>query len=672
MTSDLLSPLGPLFGPNFITITQNDETGREFQLEVYPDANNHMLRANGMPTHYYFVPQRVFLAKKQTSPADFDFGMTLFKGLLTGETTIGITDDVTTGGAVETGGSFCTFATTFAVPDSVIRGATKKLKQLDGIRPDEPNPELGIVTIVENNATIEVPDLIKVGPAKMPMFISAQGAGKGSIEATGISAFLVTCNELAAGAIVGSLKKGMSPFTVHYNLKQQFYINACQVEVKVDVDKVFEQFSVALSAGGFLGLDSISLSHAYQSTVTSGGISTKITMNNAVVDDALKKMIESQVEDIRKFALDMVKHEIFDFNPKPDTPATADRGFFSSIFGGSNVSMKSNYQKRSVHFTQTLEINGTIAVYDTKSGDLNDLEPAIKANLDKYLAVVDIGEYFKKLQVAATTNVNWDEALPDGTKLNDPITSIQLEVGYPDFSNSFGENKKPNPQFRGEGFHYVTGHKDQNRPSELILWNNKENGKEIVNIAFMKMQDPVPGWDVDEVILRKTIVYDPGDPRVELSNGGSTFTKEVRTKSHAPVITPDEVGYTFVKFMLSQRIPNAAISVTLVCKIGERTDRFNITAENEKNIIWEIFSDKYFNETAFTYELEVQVVGPDFTDPPVAYETKEPIKIDLPTGRIKYVNPVKLLLPPPPVDKIATINDYIKRFSSLIIEKNNI
>jgi hypothetical protein len=56
---------------------------------------------------------------------------------------------------------------------------------------------------------------------------------------------------------------------VHYNLKQQFYINACDIIVKVDVDKVFESFSVALSAGGFLGIDSLSFSSAYQSTVTS-------------------------------------------------------------------------------------------------------------------------------------------------------------------------------------------------------------------------------------------------------------------------------------------------------------------------------------------------------------------------------------------------------------------
>jgi hypothetical protein len=73
-------------------------------------------------------------------------------------------------------------------------------------------------------------------------------------------------------------------------------------------------------------------------------------------------------------------------------------------------------------------------VYDTKSGDLNDLEPAIRQNLDKYLAFVDVGDAFQKLQVAATNNVNWNETIGD-LKLNDPIQSLLIEVGYPNFSN---------------------------------------------------------------------------------------------------------------------------------------------------------------------------------------------------------------------------------------------
>lgn len=654
MSDALLTPLGPLFGPNFISIQQNDDTGKLFTLEVYPDANNNRLKPNGMPLHFYFVPREVFLAKKMTAPADFDFAMTVFKGLLTGEITLGITDDVTAGGAVETGGSFCTFSTTFAIPESVIRGAIKQLRQHENLAPNQPDPELGMVPIVENNVTIEVPDLVHVGAGKMPFFINAQGTGRGSLEANGISTFLVTCNELAAGAIAGALKKGKSPFTVHYNLKQQFYISACDVIVTVDVDKVYQSFSSALSAGGFLGIDSLSFSSAYESTVTSGGISTQVTMNGAVVDADTKKMIETQVEDMRKFAMDLVKHEIFDFTPAPDTPASTQRSWFSSIFGGFSVSMKSNYQKRAVKLTQTLKLNESIAVFDTKSGDLNDLEPAIRTDLDKYLAEIDIGDFFRKVQVAATTNVEW----ADGALAADPINSIQLEVGYPDFTRPLGDGGKANPQFRGEGFHYLTGHKDQLRPAELIRWDNQENGKEIVNVAFLKLTEPMPDWDVDEVVLRKTIVFNPGDPRVELASGGSVFVSEVKTKAHAPVITPDEVGCVRVHFSLGKTLP-AAIGMILTCKIGTRTDTIAVPKGTQGTIAWEIYSDKYIGETAASWEVEITASGPAFTDDDVVYKSPAPVPLALPTGRSKYVT-CQLTLPSAPADKVETINRYIK------------
>jgi hypothetical protein len=651
MTNELLAPLGPLFGPNFFVVTINDETGRPFSLEVYPDANNPALRSAGLQQHFYYVPQRVLLAKKQSAPTDFDFGVTVFKGLITGEDTLG-------GGAAgdqEAGGGFCTFSTTFAVPDSVIAGAIQHLKQQD---PGQPEPALGIITIISNDVTIEVPPL-QGGPA-VPMFINAQGNGKGSIEGAGISAFLVTMNEFAAGVIAGSLKQGKSPFTVHYNLKQQFWITDCQVIVRVDLDKTFDQFSAALSAGGFLGIDSVSLNFAYQSCITSGAITTDIKTNNATLapDDPLKKMIDSQVEDMRKQAFDLAKHEIFDFTPTPDTPATADRGFFSSVFGGSAVSMKSNYQHRGLHVEQTLTVSGSIAVYDTKSGDLSDLEPEIRAHLDRYLAIVDIGEFFKKIQVAASANINFSEALPDGTTLRDPVKFAQVEVGYPDFDNPLGPDGKANPQFRTQGQHYTIGHHDP-RVSDIAEWN-QDNPTDIINIAFLKLAESMGGFNPDEVIIRKTIAYDPDDPRVELSTGGSTFFREDRVKDHAPIITADEVGYVYVKFVLDRPIKTDAITMTLTCTIGARKNVLTITKTNFTNVIWEIFSDKFIAATSFTYDLQVEVVGPNFTDDPVKFGTPSPIVVPLPTGRVKYISPLILPLPPIPPDKIDTINRFVR------------
>lgn len=673
MANETLSALGPVFGPDFVMVTVNDDTGMQYQLEVYPDANNPILKANGLATQYYFQPQRVYLAKKQNSPADYDFGMTIFKGLLTSEGNIGVT--TTTGGEADAGGGFCSFSTTFAIPDSVIANVIKALKNKEygtppprifGLfvtEPSDPDPLLGIVPILENDVTLEVPPLASVGGANTPFFINAQGAGKGSIEASGISSFLVTCNQDAAGAIAGSLKNGVSPFTVHYNLKQLFYINACDIHIIVDVDKVFDQFSAALSTGGFLGIDSASLSAAYQSCVTSGAIKTIMHMNNAEIPDDLKKMIEGQVEEMRKTALDLVKHEIFDWTPTPDPPATTDRGFFSSIFGGSSISLKANYQKHSVHFEQDLTIDSTISVYDTVSGDLNDLEPAIKANLNKYLAIVDIGEYFKKLQVAATNNLNWSEKLSDGTDLADPITSAQVEVAYPDYPGSLGADNQPNLRTQSSGFHYTTGQNDQNRPESLAVWT-VDDPRDIINISFLRLDNPLTGWDTDQVKLRKTIVFNGSDPRVELANGGTTFVKEMITKIHAPVITRDEVGYVFVRFILDRVLPKDNITLTLTCRLGKRTDTITITRASQKNILWEIFSDKYLDTNSFEYDLQVEVTGPNFTDNPVQYQTAQSVVVPLPSGRIKYVNPLKLVLPAPPPDQVATINNYIKNYTS--------
>ena len=128
MSTEILAPLGPLLGPNVITVNVNDDTGRYYQLEVYPDANNPQLQAAGVATHFYFMPKQVYLARKATEPADFAFGMTVFKGLATTESTIGVTDAMAADGAVEGGGGFCEFSTTFAIPENVIQKAIQQLK----------------------------------------------------------------------------------------------------------------------------------------------------------------------------------------------------------------------------------------------------------------------------------------------------------------------------------------------------------------------------------------------------------------------------------------------------------------------------------------------------------------------------------------------------------------
>jgi hypothetical protein len=673
--NDFLSAAGPIWGPNFVTVSANDENGRLYQLQLYPDARNAELKAAGLAQQYYFQPGFCYVAKKLDSP-DYDFGMTVFKGLMTSETNVGVEVEETTNGTLEAGGGFCTFSTTFAVPESVLVNAVKKLKAGDhddpgerlahlfGIGDTDPDPRIGMIPVSESNVTIAVPELVQVGPAKSPMFISAQGSGKGSIEARGRNAFLVTCNQLAAGAIAGSLKTGAAPFVVNCELKEQFYIEACKVTVEVDVDKAYDSVSASVSTGGFLGITSASLNAAYSSLRTNGGITTKIEMNSGVLTPELKQWIETNVDDIRKKAWEMVKNDIFDWDPsKTDTPAAAgeSRGLIGGLFGGSSVALKANFQRRSVKYKEVIELNDTIAVVQNVDGDLNDMMPAVRAELDKYLAVIDIGEYFKKVQVAGMCSVDFDGALSNGTVLHDPIVSVQLEGAYPDYDRPLDDDGKPNLVTRGQGFHYTIAKKDPAGGIAPVVWT-ADNPKDIVDISWLRLDQDVDGWPADQVRLRKTLIYDGSDPRVDLSNGSLRVTFEEDTSEHAPILDAAAVGYVYVHFVLDRILPKDNVSILLKTAIGERTDTLTITRENQKNVLWEIFSDKFIDETSMTYELEVQVSGAGFTDDPVVWSTARPVTIDLPKGRVKYVNPLKLTLPPVPADKVATVNRYIAEY----------
>ncbi|MFG1798384.1 hypothetical protein [Nocardia sp. NPDC049149] len=676
--SDFVSGVGPLFGPNFVVVTVNDETGRQYSVQVYPDAHNPELRQAGQPTQYYFQPSRVYLARKHDTPEDYDFQMTLFKGLMSEETHISPADLAGT----ELGGGFCTFSTTFAIPESVIQGVIRKLKEGEHAAPggrlapffnyqrNDPEPRLGMVPVTNSTVVCSVPD-----PAIAGNFlkIGAQYSGKGSIEQHGISTFLVTCNLVAAGAIASALKAGTSPpFTVANTLQEAFYINGVTVQVTVNIAKVYDSFSAAVSAGSIFGISDIEAEYAYSSCVTNGGITTHITQNGAVLDDETKKWVTENVENMKKSAMELVKKEIFDWDPsKADSRATAGRGWFSELFGGASVSLKSQHHRREVDVTDELILDQTIAVGHTVSGDLNDLLPAVRAHLDRYLFVIDVGEFFKKVQVAGACMINFGEKLPDGTDLGDPIKAAQLEAGYPDWSRPV-EGGQPNLVMRAQGSHYVIGQTEPKGPARPAIWT-KENAKDFVDISFLRLDNEVPGWPTDQVKLRRKLIFDGQDPRVNLSpaiapHDPAIAEIEELTTSHGPILTASAVGYIFVRFLVHPMKLPPNVSVTITPTIGSDTyPPLSVTQGNQTNALWEVFSDKYVGAEKFTYTVTVVVDGPTFLDETVIYSSSAPVEVPVPQGRIKYVPQLHTPLPGAPADKAAIIRDYVNRAAAVVV-----
>ncbi len=670
--TDFVAGVGPLFGPDFVIVTVNDASGTSYGVQVYPDAHNPELRAAGLPTQYYFQPAQVYLARKQTSPQDFDFEMTLFKGL--GSEEANITPAELQGASTEMGGGFCTFSTTFAIPPGVIDAVVGKLKDREhdtppprlapyfNQQPGDPAPGLGIVPITDSSVICAVQDP-NVTDGKILM--TAQYSQKGSIEQQGIATFLISCNLFAAGEIASALKAGASPpFTVTNVLKEAFYINAVTAEVDVDVDKVYDSFSAAVEAGGFLGIDDISASAAWSSCITSGGVTTHLTQDGTVLDPATAKWVNDNVDDMKKTAMDLVKQEIFNWDPaKADSKATTSgRGWFSEFFGGAAVSLKSDHERKGVHFKQTLVLDETRSVEQAVTGDLNDLLPAVRADLDKYLFVIDIGEFFKKVQVVGKCLVNFGEKLPDGTDVSDPLVAVQLEAGYPDFDEPV-VNGQANLEMLAQGEHYVAGQIAPNGPVAPAIWK-AGNADDYISFSFLRLDNPVPAWPQDQVKLRRQLIFNGDDPRVNLSpkiapNDRAIAEIEQIGTDHSPILTASDVGYVFVRFDVRPLLLPPNIVVTITPTIGQDTyAAIVVTAASITNAIWEIFSDKYFAQSTISYTMTVEVDGPQFTDDPVVYSTPGPVTAFVGAGPLKQAS-VVAHLPDAPADKLDQINRYI-------------
>jgi len=676
--SDFVAARGPIWGADFVTVTV-EQDGTQYALQVYPDANNPALRAAGLQTQYYFQPAEVYLAKRSDGSGDYDFGMTLFKGLLTSATDVGVTS-----ADQEMGGGWLAFSTTFAVPPEVLTAAVAQIQsgghtppaqtvaQYFNYQNGDPTPLLGIIPISEDDVTLNVADLTKATPG---MFIEAASVNKGSIEAQGINAFLVTCNQWAAGAIASGLTAGGAPpFTVECDLHEQFWMDACTVTITADADKVYDSMSAALSASGFLGITSASLQAAYMNMQTSGVIQTTIVMDSGMLTAAQQTWIQQYVDNVQSDFWNMVKSAIFAWDPTKSDPtgtATASQGPLASLFGGASVSLKADYQHEGVVLTNQLILEGPISVSQTISGDLSDLMQAVKADLNAYLAVVDIGQYFEKVQVAATSAVQFSGVLADGTNVGNPLASVQLVASYPDFNQPTNSDGTPNLVASAQGYHYTIG-QTQTPPAAAapIIWTQADSA-DAVSTAWLRLASDEPSWPAGQVQLTQTLVFDGNDPRVDLASGGVTWSSTTLTSTNlAPILVASAVGYLYTHFILDRLLPTPNITLTVTLVLGgpapapTRTDTLTITSQNQRNILWEIWSDKYFGVTSFSYSIQVEVTGPDFTDNPVVWQHAEPVQVDIPAGRIKYLNPAVLSLPPCPANQVATVNQYITGYAN--------
>ncbi len=114
-----------------------------------------------------------------------------------------------------------------------------------------------------------------------------------------------------------------------------------------------------------------------------------------------KSIIDKQVSDMQTNAWNLVKWKFSTGSPTRRSGQRRQRDR-----NGVAVQPEGKTTSSAACLTQNWILNETVTKLDGKDGTLTGLEPAIQKNLDKYLSIIDIGQYFHFL-VAATPNIDF-------------------------------------------------------------------------------------------------------------------------------------------------------------------------------------------------------------------------------------------------------------------------
>lgn len=87
-----------------------------------------------------------------------------------------------------------------------------------------------------------------------------------------------------------------------------------------------------------------------------------------------------------------------------------------------------------------------------------------------------------------------------------------------------------------------------------------------------------------------------------------------------------------------------------------------ISSANGDSAGWEVLSDRYINESEFSYTVDVRVTGRPGDDW-IEWSSGAPVVVPM-IPMVYHVQDVRLKLPAVPADKLETVNDYIKANSA--------
>ncbi len=588
-----------------LRVLVQDKDGVDFSMVFYPDVNNDLMRQTGMPMHFYYVPERLYLAKDFINgQKQFKFHLQEFAGILTKDGNIGTPQDL------EVAGGFLTFSTTMANDESVMAKIKASLQadlearfansQLLGWNSALPPIVIGPVQVTQ--ATTVVHDLMNManlpaayGPP-MGAFV-VQGEGEANLSPTGTNAYSVMLGSIPVQMVKAAALSGESNIVVENYVKFKIHTQPFTLRITGNWESVYEHLSVAFSGRYFFA--SADVAAEWNNMRKSGVIHVEMTIDGEFITAEKEKQLEEYKEAIVKMFMEQASKAILEPAAPEVEPAKAqDKGWW---FWNASGAVKFRKDRSTLNLEYNEKRQLTVLRSTKISSNLQGLASEIKQDPEReklYFSLVALDEGFRKVHVVGSCNANWGENGSDG----DPIHRIDLQVGYPD--------SQGNIVWKSSG-----KYKENNADTEIsenaepAFWD-KGTQDRLYIFDFMRQRN-LPADQQNKVYVKKHIRFKEM-PNVMVN----TVTIEEVTEERILEARGESAGKFGVKISLDDAPLPPKMKVVVTCKVSGMPDE--MFEFNEKNTEdgaptynWEIYYAKPEDIREWKYRVDVTLAGPN-------------------------------------------------------------
>ena len=470
------------------------KSGQRYEVLYLPDLHNDDLQAEGKAPVYYWLPNGVRIARAGDT-GDFKFHLIHFEGVMSPDTTTGVT------APSEVAGGVLAFTVTCAPPLDVLEASHQQIKdrlrgdgrrywgwrtpsepqfapvpisdsrthmsnlspRLDGTVPSSqpasggpggPTPTGGgapggpgapgapkstVATrslaprLVRNNVPVRANrDVTPTGLDAWYMRI--EGEGPGSLNPAGENAYVALCGSLPTAILWAGFHGTYSPVVVSQTLNLKVWSETLRIHIHGDWDRVFTHFSAA--AQGRAWWFSADIKTEFNNLRINGGIKVEVEIDGTNPGaDKMKEEVDKRIDLIVNKFTEEAKARIFDPAPPDVKPAEASSGgLLSSIFGGFGGGFALKYRRDETKLTLD---------YDETRQERFNLSSTISSSLEGFYNQIKADPEAERKYFTTLYLEDWDRKITHNIKpvvnwpdpgrkwVGEPVAFLACQIGYP-------------------------------------------------------------------------------------------------------------------------------------------------------------------------------------------------------------------------------------------------